>query len=155
MPASYPQRPLSATGKMEKDMSFTQKALCYPLPLLLAACATMPGSPQTQSATAIGQTMMIGDIGVTPLNVIEDSRCPTGVQCVSAGRVIVKTQLTSPTGDAVYDITLGQPVSFAGGGITLTDVAPTLVEGRFPAQSDYRLSYAYTPGDYNSGYSGY
>lgn len=40
----------------------------------------------------IGQSVIISGIKVTPIKVVEDSRCPSDVQCVWAGRIVVKTK---------------------------------------------------------------
>lgn len=136
-------------------MKFSGNIFIAAAPLLLAACTTasLPsmGASENIAQTSIGRTGMIGDIGITPTKVIEDSRCPINVQCASAGRVVVTTQLTSPTGNQTFDMVFGTPVSFAGGSVTLSEVEPQLAEGRYPAQSDYLLTYRYDGG---SSYGG-
>jgi membrane-bound inhibitor of C-type lysozyme len=63
---------------------------------------------------------------VTPLEIIEDSRCPQGVQCVWAGTVKLKVNVTNKSGVSTQDtLTLGEPKTIAGVVVTLTSVMPT------------------------------
>ena len=56
-------------------------------PLALAACATTPAAPQDRIARAgLNERVYVDGPYVTPLAVIEDSRCPTDAQCIWAGR---------------------------------------------------------------------
>ena len=42
-----------------------------------------------------GETVILKGISIKFLEVIEDSRCPEGVNCIWAGRAIVKAEVTS------------------------------------------------------------
>lgn len=42
-----------------------------------------------------GETVVLKDVSVKFVDVIEDSRCPEGVNCIWAGRAIVKVEVTS------------------------------------------------------------
>src|SRR5436853_3142264 len=60
-----------------------------------AAC---PTATTTQSGTvtlqaAIAQTVSGNGVSIVPLQVLEDSRCPTDVQCIQAGAVRLKAQI--------------------------------------------------------------
>ncbi|MDN3723183.1 hypothetical protein QRD02_02220 [Aequorivita sp. SDUM287046] len=42
-----------------------------------------------------GETIILKDVSITFMEVVEDSRCPEGVDCIWAGRAIVKTKVTA------------------------------------------------------------
>jgi hypothetical protein len=100
--------------------------------LPLAGCATLFGQGGgSVQQLKLGQTGDFGPVNLTPVNVDEDSRCPTGVQCIWAGTVRVKV-LVEPAGanHAVF-ATLGQPLGVDGGTLLLEGVTPRLaLQGR-------------------------
>ena len=67
-------------------------ALCATLP---AACTSLGDVPAAQAVlsegtpTRLGVPVRVGAVVVTPLEVVEDSRCPINARCVWAGRLIV------------------------------------------------------------------
>lgn len=62
---------------------------------------------------------------ITPLEVVEDSRCPAGVECIWAGQVIVLITKESKKGESEQiRLKLDDSFSFAGKHITLVDVLP-------------------------------
>jgi hypothetical protein len=88
--------------------------------LLFAACTPTradepPSAPVAVSdgivIAAIGETADLGDgLVVRPLEVLEDSRCPTDVQCIWAGRVRLRVDVEG----------LGEREIVAGGGAVQT-----------------------------------
>lgn len=64
----------------------------------LAGCATS-GQPRRETATPVRVTLRVGewrDLGrlhLGVLDVVEDSRCPQGASCITAGRVRVRFAL--------------------------------------------------------------
>lgn len=69
----------------------------------------------------INTTVMYNGISITPLQIVEDSRCPHNVQCVWAGRLVVLTKLVS--GSTIKEVKLenNQAYKFADKNVTLTD----------------------------------
>ncbi|MCC7436620.1 hypothetical protein IT402_01965 [Candidatus Nomurabacteria bacterium] len=64
-------------------------------------------------------------IKVTPLELVEDSRCPKGVQCIWAGTVKVKIEITNKNGQSSQGVlTLDEEREIAGIKVTLTEVLP-------------------------------
>ena len=113
----------------------------------LAACATVPPEDTSGLSWArIGETMNVGGPSVTPLKLVEDSRCPPGVQCVWAGRVVVSATISTPTMKLTRDLTLGEPFQVADGALVLTEVqlGPTRDAGT--ASSDYRFGFRFDGG---------
>lgn len=89
---------------------------------------TTPQAPaQFDSATLrtrINQGSSGLDITLIPLEVTEDSRCPTEVQCVWAGTLKVRTTLRSASGESVETFELGKTITTETRAITLVEVLP-------------------------------
>lgn len=117
----------------------------------LAACATVPPpAPAPEGSSGwlrMGESVQMGPM-ITPLEVVEDSRCPTEVQCVWAGRVVVTTRITLAGGskEVVGPYELGKPVQVADGAVTLVAVAPAKTAGATIAPADYRFAYRFDGG---------
>lgn len=129
------------------------KALALLAPLVaLAACATVPPQDAAAEDTSglawarIGQTVNPGGPTVTPLRLVEDSRCPQGVQCVWAGRVVVNATISTPTMKLTRDLVLGQPFPVADGTLTLAEVQPVRGKADAPAPADYRFGFRFDGG---------
>lgn len=94
---------------------------------MLAACAApaviADGPADQASAEArLGETVRLGDLSVRPIAVLEDSRCPSGVQCIWAGRLRLRAAIS---GVGETELILGQPFALTGGGtLTLVAAAP-------------------------------
>jgi hypothetical protein len=100
---------------------------------LLAGCAApaaigeapadRAGAEAPGAATVrLGETVRLGGLGVRPIAVVEDSRCPRGVQCVWAGRLRLRAAVS---GVGETELVLGEPFALPGGGaLTLVAAAP-------------------------------
>lgn len=89
--------------------------------------------------TGIGQEINALDITLTPLSVTEDSRCPSGTECIWAGTVRVKTKVTSVRGTTTIDMQLNTPITTESETITLKDVSPSPVAKETIKTADYRF----------------
>jgi hypothetical protein len=88
------------------------------------------GGPVRQDGMAmIGQPTRVGQLVVTPMELVEDSRCPMNVRCVWAGRVVVATRIDGAGWRETANLTLGQPYPTHGTTVTLTSAAPEKVAG--------------------------
>ena len=47
----------------------------------------------------LGQTVRLGEVGVRPVAVAEDSRCPHDVECVWAGRLRLRVSISGVAGE--------------------------------------------------------
>ena len=115
------------------------KRLLPLLGLFLAACAT--AAPPSASPTArLGQYAFIDGLRIRPIRVVEDSRCPSNVQCVWAGRLVVETEIS---GRALHRLELGKPeaVAVAGGTITLIAAEPAKLAGAEIPRGTYRFTF--------------
>ena len=54
-----------------------------------------PETPKIGIKVSKGETVVLKGVSIKFLEVVEDSRCPEGVNCIWAGRAIVKVEVTS------------------------------------------------------------
>jgi len=98
------------------DVSTTTPPVPDPVPV-----ATSP-----QEVTArIGQKVTALGISITPLEVVQDSRCPLHVQCIWAGTVELKARIESGMGASVMTLKLGESATTEAETITLKSVTPS------------------------------
>lgn len=123
-------------------------ALALPPALLLSACATTAREPLSDgSDVALGQKAYVDGPMVEPVEVIEDSRCPTNARCVWAGRVRLKMVWIRGNGERQpFEATLGEPVQLADGQFTLESVRPEKRTDIALKPSDYRFSFRFAGG---------
>ena len=116
----------------------------------LAACVTVypPDKPVATGLVyaRLGQVVTVGGPQVTPLAVLEDSRCPAGVQCVWAGRVRLSVRIGVARGAAMREMVMGMPLAVADGALTLVDVLPPRSRDAPPRPEDYRFGFRFDGG---------
>jgi hypothetical protein len=107
-------------------------------PALLAGCVTyhIRGEP---GFVGLNQSATVGPVRVTPLAVLEASRCPRGVQCVWAGRVRIEARVAGVR----RELFLGQAIAVSGGQLELSEVAPAKAQGAIIAPRDYRFRFTF------------
>lgn len=54
-----------------------------------------PETPKIGIKVPKGETVVLKGVSIKFLDVVEDSRCPEGVNCIWAGRAIVRAEVTS------------------------------------------------------------
>ena len=106
------------------------------LPLALAACATLPSAA---GPVALDQPQQLGRFVVTPLAVVEDSRCPMNARCVWAGRVVVRVAIEDGRERLERKLVLGEP---AAPGVVLDGVTPDKMAGADAPAMDYRFQFS-------------
>lgn len=130
-------------GRMTLRLVLAALALAAPL----AACVAVPDAPQASSAwpegtpTPLGQPVRVGALTVTPVSVVEDSRCPINARCVWAGRLIVRTQIDGEGWRDTTNITLGESYGTHGGVVALVSGEPAKVAERETQSNEYRFVY--------------
>jgi hypothetical protein len=102
-----------------------------------AACPNVGSSAQA----TLNHSVTISGVVLTPVEVVEDSRCPTDVQCIQAGTVRVRTRLGEDPNSPLYTFTLNTPQLIEGRTITLVEVAPAKVSTKTISSSDYRFGF--------------
>ena len=117
---------------------------------VLSACAVIPNAPHPESAAnpvgtpvALGQSVTVGRLVATPIEVVEDSRCPINARCVWAGRLIVKTRIDGAGWRETADLTLGEPYTTHAATLALVSGEPGRMagEGQQTPKEAYRFTY--------------
>jgi hypothetical protein len=121
------------------------KALTTVVVFGLASCATVP-SAQAGPTAALGGTAYTNGLKVQPLAVVEDSRCPTNVQCVWAGRLVVRSEVHGGSWRKILDLELGKPQQVADGALTLIAVTPEKVAGTNTEPLAYHFTFDFQGG---------
>ncbi len=120
------------------------------IPLILALSGALSGcvTYRTHSdgivRTRFDETAAFSDARVTPLILVEDSRCPANARCVWAGRVRITSTLSTATSKITRELTQGEPVAFAGRTLTLVEVLPIKTTQQALYRDDYRFGFALT-----------
>ncbi|EIZ80612.1 hypothetical protein WSK_0892 [Novosphingobium sp. Rr 2-17] len=84
-----------------------------------------PSDEAPLAYAALGQTVRVDGPNVTPLKVLEDSRCAMNARCVWAGQV----RLSLRVGQEMMEITSGRPIRVADGTLELVQVRPDKMAG--------------------------
>lgn len=114
----------------------------------LAGCAAtgpVTSSP-IEGPVRLGEIAAVDGPKVRPDQVIEDSRCPADVQCIHAGRLIVRTTVFGGGWSQQIDLTLGVPVPVADGMLTLVDATPVPLNGKATALPAARFTFKFQGG---------
>lgn len=77
----------------------------------------------------------------TPIDVVEDSRCPMNARCIWAGRVLLSTRIAGDGWQETAELTLGEAYATHGTSLTLVSVSPEQMAGEQAAPLDYRFSF--------------
>ena len=119
-------------------------------PALIVACAVVPAPDSTPpapqgSVVALGQSVRVGDLTVTPTAVVEDSRCPTNARCVWAGRLVVRTRIDGTEGGERWsnsaELRLGETYGTHGKVVALVSGEPGKTAERETRPEEYRFVY--------------
>jgi hypothetical protein len=115
------------------------KAIVLLLPALLAGCAVSEFAPLEGMPAAIGETVRVGPLTATPVQLIEDSRCLVGVRCVQAGRLVVSTRLEGSGWSQTVPLTLGEPYAVQGTTVMMVSGRPEKWSERRRPRGEYRF----------------
>ena len=107
----------------------------------LAGCVTIRTVKDGISRARIDESVAVGPLQLTPVKLLEDSRCPTGVQCISAGRVRVSVRID---GAEPVELTQGQPLSVSAGTLTLVETYPERRKDWTLYPDEYRFGFTLT-----------
>lgn len=113
-------------------------------PDLVAGCGSMR---PVEGPVRLGQVAAANGPRIRPNTVLEDSRCPLDVTCVSAGRLIVRATVFGGGWSRQLDLTLGAPVHVADGSLALVAATPAR-RGSRPAIAprSYRFTFLFQGG---------
>ena len=118
------------------------------LPWLAGCAAAPPGSASPLRdgtvTVALGKHARFVGLDVAPVRIEEDSRCPTGVQCIQAGTVRLLVRIEDRSGTNAPTLTLGKPIALRGGGwLALAAVCPYPNHPERIARDSYRFTFAF------------
>lgn len=114
------------------------------IPLVLGGCIRYNIANDGTARLRIGETGVVSKgVSVTPLKLLEDSRCAAGVQCVWAGQVRVSARIDAGGASETREFTSAKPQSVAGGTLTLADVYPAKVKGVTIFPEEYRFGFRF------------
>ncbi len=106
-----------------------------------AACPVVD-MPNTATVTAsLKQAVNALDLRLTPLTVLEDSRCPVDVVCIQAGTVKLTLRITTGATGTEETIGLGETLPFEGHTITLKEVTPAPRASQSIEPQNYRFTF--------------
>jgi hypothetical protein len=114
----------------------------------LAGCVTYTAnsSPDGLVRAAIGQTVYADGPRVTPLAVLEDSRCPADVDCAWAGQVRLSVRVNLGSRSQTMELTSHRPVRVADGTLELVEVLPARNSKAAISGRDYRFAFRFMGG---------
>ena len=121
----------------------------FPLALtavLLAGCVTTRPNQDGSTEAKLGQTVNLGWSKVTPLAVLEDSRCPKEARCIWAGRVRLSVRLTTGAGSSVRELASDKSLQVADRQLVLASTMPPRSTQHALVPSDYRFKLKFSGG---------
>ena len=99
-------------------------------------------TPEVEGTVAVlNQRILTHGVHLTPLEVVQDSRCPIDVQCIQAGTVTVRTLIQVGTNAETVTLTLNKPITFVGKQVTLVSVTPAKSSKQTILPADYRFEF--------------
>lgn len=122
-------------------------AFALPLPIALAACATTAQPTDGIARAGIGERVYVDGPYVTPLEVLEDSRCPMNARCVWAGRLKLSVRIDLGARSETREIASDKPIHVADGEMALVEVQPDRMAGEgAPEPAPYRFGFTFAGG---------
>lgn len=112
--------------------------------LSLSSCVTYHSAGDGLVRAKLSETATLSGTRITPLKVLEDSRCPIGVQCIWAGQVRLSVMIDTNGGSETRELIDGHPVSAMGGTLELAEVMPAKRKDMTIYPEDYRFGLRFT-----------
>jgi len=98
------------------------------------------------SRAGLGQRVYVDGPYVTPLAVLEDSRCPMNARCVWAGRTRLSVRIDLGSRSETREIGSDEPIQVADGQLSLVEVQPDLMAGEAAEPPTYRFGFKFAGG---------
>jgi hypothetical protein len=109
-----------------------------------ASTSTDQGRQEVTLETTFDRSISGLDVKVTPLLLLEDSRCPIDVQCIQAGTVRIRALLESGLGSGPQVFVLGAPITTEAETVTLIAVRPDPKAGKTIGSAEYTFVFRIT-----------
>jgi membrane-bound inhibitor of C-type lysozyme len=119
---------------------FDKQKIVGELESIVSSFSFLSSKASVDSDSSIKGTI-VGLSSVTPLSIVEDSRCHVGVQCIWAGTVKVRVRVTNGKSSVEDVVTLLEPKTIAGISVTLAAVSPEATD-KVLKFSDYRFEFS-------------
>lgn len=103
------------------------------------AAEPLPVPPATVTL-ALGETVSVAGLALTPKQVVEDSRCPSDVVCIQAGTVRVLVHVESGMGGSDLTLKLNETATTEAETITLVEAFPYPLASDPAEKSQYRFT---------------
>lgn len=96
------------------------------------------------TTSALGQKILTNGVYITPLEILEDSRCPIDVQCIQAGTLRIKVRLSLAEKEEEVVLERGKATVFLGKSVMLKDSYPSKKSTETLAPENYRFIFSVT-----------
>lgn len=96
-------------------------------------------------AVGFGQRAGGGTLIIIPREILEDSRCPSDVQCIQAGTVRIKADVVYKGATTTQTIKLDTPLSFGASSATMNQVLPAPISTKKILPAEYRFTFTFVP----------
>lgn len=93
-----------------------------------------------------GRTVYVDGPRVTPVRLLEDSRCPMRTNCIWPGHVRLQVRVRTGAGSRLREITSNKPIPVADGELELVSVTPPTTARRPIHRRDYRFGFRFIGG---------
>ena len=95
---------------------------------------------------ALDEEFGAGSVTITPVEVLEDSRCPINARCVWAGQVRIRAQVERGGQETLVELTSGEAMPVYSGSLTLSQVWPAVTtQEPISGPEAYRFHFTWTP----------
>lgn len=110
------------------------------------ASDSAPSDPIHVTA-ALGEHVSAYGVLLTPMDIVEDSRCPVDVACVQAGQLRVNVMLSSAMGTSTMPFTLAsaEPVTTETASLWLSESTPEPLASDPASESEYLFTFRIEP----------
>ncbi|WP_447930583.1 hypothetical protein [Sphingopyxis fribergensis] len=118
------------------------------LPLLMLIVSGFTTYPWTGAKDArLGRVADLGGVIAQPVKMVEDSRCPIDVDCISPGRVRVRITYLNPKWpeDTEMELVVGELRQVKGGVIGIEAVRPARQLNKRIEMDEYRFDFRFDP----------
>ncbi len=101
--------------------------------------------PFKEAVLSVGESFTSDNITLKLIDVVEDSRCPAGVECIQAGRVTADLELTVDGKTSAISIRSDEGERRIGANyVTMVNVEPAAEEGKTLSATDYEITFYIT-----------
>lgn len=101
--------------------------------------------PYGEVAVHVGETVLFPDLQFKVVSIVQESRCPSDVQCIVAGTLFVEIETVSGMGKSTQKLELGSLMTTEAEQITFKAASPYPVSGAHIPESAYLLTFAVSP----------